>query len=69
MGFLQSALDDALHPSSHFEIYQEDEGHWRWKLVANDGELIAQCGSSFSDKRDCQRSIDLVKGCLSSPVR
>lgn len=48
----------------HFEIYQQIGGllgssQWRWRLVAPNGEVIAQ-GESYGRKEDCLHAIELV---------
>lgn len=49
----------------HFQIYQQiggllGSGQWRWRLVAPNGEIVAQ-GESYARKEDCLHAIDLVK--------
>lgn len=42
-----------------FELYQSDS-QWRWRLKANNGEIIAQ-GESYVNRSDCIAAINLVK--------
>ena len=49
----------------HFQIYQQiggllGSGQWRLRLVAPNGEIVAQ-GESYVRKEDCLRAIELVK--------
>lgn len=66
----------------HFEIYQQQQrtlsslsagltqGDYRWRLVADNGRIIADSGEGYRNKADCQRGIDLVKKTLAAtPVR
>jgi uncharacterized protein len=46
--------------SAKFEIYQDDTGAWRWRLRAPNNEILGS-GQGFREKRDCERSINLVK--------
>lgn len=46
--------------SAKFEIYQGDDNAWRWRLKAPNGEILAS-GQGFREKRDCERSVNLVK--------
>lgn len=42
-----------------FELYQSTD-QWRWRLKANNGEIIAQ-GESYVNRTDCIKAINLVK--------
>lgn len=44
-----------------FVIYTDTAGHYRWRLVAANGEKIASSGESFYDKAGARRSAELVK--------
>jgi uncharacterized protein YegP (UPF0339 family) len=46
--------------SARFEQYQDPDRAWRWRLVAPNNEILAS-GQGFREKRDCERSINLVK--------
>ena len=46
--------------SARFEVYQDHAGAWRWRLVAPNNEILAS-GQGFREKRDCERSVSLVK--------
>jgi len=46
--------------SAKFEIYEGEDGAWRWRLRAPNGEILAS-GQGFREKRDCERSVNLVK--------
>lgn len=35
--------------------------NWYWRLKADNGESIAVGGEGYSDERDCNRAINLVK--------
>lgn len=53
----------------HFEIYQEKQGglmaaatgDYRWRLIADNGRIIADSGEGYRNKADCQHGINLVK--------
>jgi uncharacterized protein YegP (UPF0339 family) len=44
-----------------FELYTDAEGHFRWRLRATNGKIIADCGEGYVAKRDCEHGIELVK--------
>lgn len=48
---------------AEFEIYkdQNNPGEFRWRLRANNNEIIADSGESYRDKDDCEHGIELVK--------
>jgi uncharacterized protein YegP (UPF0339 family) len=49
-----------------FEIYKSGTSLpsqvWRWRLVAANGNTIAESGEGYYDKADCQHGIELVRG-------
>ncbi len=46
-----------------FEIYPDKSGksEWRWRLKADNGNIIAVSGEGYSNKADCEESMRLVK--------
>ena len=60
IGHYADALGD--HPAARrvFQVYQDGEGEWRWRLVAGNNEVIAS-GEGYRDKKDCLHAIELVK--------
>jgi uncharacterized protein len=48
---------------AEFEIYkaQDNPQDFRWRLRANNGEIIADSGEGYNDKDDCEDGIELVK--------
>lgn len=47
--------------NANFVIYIDSAGHYRWRLVAMNGEKIASSGESFYDKAGAKRAAELVK--------
>lgn len=48
----------------HFEIYPgrgKEKGQYRWRLVADNGKIIANSGEAFHNRKDCQGSIFLIR--------
>jgi len=45
----------------YFQIYQDTAGHWRWRLVAHNGQTIASSGEAFYSKENAVRAAQLVK--------
>lgn len=53
-----------------FTLYQSIDGQWRWKLTAQNGNVIADCGESYKAKADARHGILLVKrGASKAPVK
>ena len=44
-----------------FELYEDNAGEWRWRLVASNGNIIADSGEGYSTKQGAQRGIESVK--------
>ena len=48
-----------------FEIYRSGTSilsqQWRWRLVAGNGEIIADSAEGYVSKFDCEYAIGLVK--------
>jgi large subunit ribosomal protein L21 len=44
-----------------FEIYEDKSGHWRWRLRAGNGELLAIPEQGFTTKTGVVRALDVVR--------
>lgn len=44
-----------------FEVFQDNAGEWRWRLVASNGHIIADSGGGYRSKQGVKRGIDSVK--------
>jgi len=44
-----------------FEIYEDKSGHWRWRLRAGNGELLAIPEQGFTTKAGVIRALDVVR--------
>ena len=45
-----------------FVVYRDAKQEYRWRLVASNGNIIADSGEGYVERRDCMVGIDLVKG-------
>lgn len=45
---------------SHFVIYMDRAGHYRWRLVASNGEKVA-ASEAYASKQNAIRSAQRVK--------
>lgn len=44
-----------------FELFRDAAGEWRWRLVATNGNIIADSGEGYSSKQGAKRGIESVK--------
>ena len=44
-----------------FEVFQDSAGEWRWRLVATNGNIIADSGEGYESKQGATRGIESVK--------
>lgn len=40
----------------HTHFYQDAAGEWRWRLVANNGKIIADSAESYTSESNAQRA-------------
>lgn len=44
-----------------FEVYRDNADEWRWRLVASNGNIIADSGEGYKSKQGVRRGIESVK--------
>lgn len=44
-----------------FEVFQDNADEWRWRLVASNGNIIADSGEGYRSKQGVKRGIESVK--------
>ncbi|GAI67558.1 unnamed protein product [marine sediment metagenome] len=44
-----------------FQIYTDRAGEYRWRLRADNNEIISDSGEGYVNKSDCRHGIELVK--------
>jgi uncharacterized protein len=49
-----------------FELYRDSAGGWRWRLRAQNGNVVADSAEGYVRREDCEHGIDLVKGSASA---
>jgi uncharacterized protein YegP (UPF0339 family) len=52
-----------------FVIYKDKRGEYRWRLVAANGEPIADSAEGYVRRADCVAGVNLVRGASGAPVR
>lgn len=48
------------------EIYTDNTGNWRWRLVADEGHTIAGSGDGYQNYAECVDGLDQVKAWASA---
>lgn len=46
---------------ARFKIYRDSQGEYRWKLQADNYQIIATSGEGYAAKSDCRHAIDLIR--------
>lgn len=44
-----------------FELYEDSVDEWRWRLVHDNGNIIADSGEGYSSKQSAEEGIESVK--------
>ena len=44
-----------------FEVYEDRAGQWRWRLVHDNGNIIADSGEGYSSRQKCEQGLESVK--------
>ena len=44
-----------------FEVFRDNAGEWRWRLVASNGNIIADSGEGYQSKQGVERGIESVR--------
>ncbi len=52
----------------YYQIYQDVNRQWRWRLRAANNRTIADSGEGYYNKTDCRAAINLVKQTQNAPV-
>lgn len=46
----------------HFDLFEDQSGEYRWRLVSSNGRIIADSGEGYSSKGNARRAIETVQG-------
>lgn len=44
-----------------FELYRDSADEWRWRLVATNGNIVADSSEGYASKQGAKRGIQSVK--------
>lgn len=51
-----------------YEIYKDHAGDWRWRLRAQNGNVVAESGEGYRHRADCENAIRLTQNSAQAPV-
>jgi len=43
-----------------FEVYEDRDGEWRWRLVHDNGNVIADSGEGYASRQKCEQGLRSV---------
>ena len=47
--------------SAKFELYKDTKGEFRWRLIASNGQTIANSGEGYKSKDSAKAGVESVK--------
>jgi uncharacterized protein YegP (UPF0339 family) len=54
-------IPDVEESQATFEVYEDEADQWRWRLVHDNGEVIADGGEGYASKRNAREGLESVK--------
>jgi len=52
---------EELVQMAEFELYQDQQNEYRWRLQADNGEIIADSGEGYVQKSEARNAIERVQ--------
>lgn len=47
--------------TTSFEVYKDKKEHYRWRLIAKNGETVAEGGEGFTEKHTAMNAVKKLK--------
>ncbi|MEF8776337.1 MAG: HVO_2922 family protein [Haloarculaceae archaeon] len=44
-----------------FEMFEDTGGNWRWRLLHDNGNIIADSGEGYASRQKCEQGLQSVK--------
>ena len=44
-----------------FEVYEDRADQWRWRLVHDNGNVIADSGEGYASRQKCEQGLESVR--------
>lgn len=51
---------------AHFIIYQDAKKEWRWRLIAGNGNVLADSGEGYTKKADAEKGVEFIRNSAAS---
>lgn len=51
-----------------YRIYRDKKNDWRWTLVVENGEILADSAEGYNRKKDCLAGVALVMSSHEAPI-
>ncbi len=51
-----------------YTMYRDNRREWRWRFKATNGNTIGVSSEGYVDRRDCRRSVEIMKESTDAPV-
>jgi len=55
------AEEEGADAGAEYELYEDNSGDWRWRLVASNGRIIADSAEGYSSKGAAEDAIDRIR--------
>ena len=52
-----------------FEVYEDEGGEWRWRLVHENGNFLADSGEGYTARNDAEEAVNRVNRHAPAPTR
>lgn len=52
------------YPTPKLKVYRDRKGDWRWRLIATNGRILADCGQGYTRRTDAVNGAYLTEGAL-----
>lgn len=53
---------------TRYELYEDAQGDWRWRLRHANGNVIADSGQGYASKQKAEEGIESVRNNADAPV-
>ncbi|RAW46069.1 hypothetical protein DQW50_06260 [Halorubrum sp. 48-1-W] len=53
--------DEEIASEATFELFEDDAGEWRWRLIHDNGNVIGDSGEGYASKSNAKRALSRVR--------
>ena len=51
-----------------FEVFKDDDGGWRWRLVQRNTLIVVESSESFARRGDAQHAVEAARAAIGAAV-